>query len=78
MTANVENLRERELQNGINQLASYQPFGDQVKEVKRKLLAQLKTDDLERALAEAESELELAQLDLEAQLDWASLWAGGA
>ncbi|MBN1978882.1 MAG: efflux RND transporter periplasmic adaptor subunit [Anaerolineae bacterium] len=28
------------------------------------LLAQLKTDDLERALAEAESELELAQLDL--------------
>lgn len=38
VTANVENLRERELQNGINQLASYQPFGEQVKEVKRKLL----------------------------------------
>jgi SAM-dependent methyltransferase len=38
VTANVENLRGRELQNGINQLASYQPFGEQVKEVKRKLL----------------------------------------
>jgi RND family efflux transporter MFP subunit len=36
--------------------------GDQVQ--KGDLLAQLKTDDLERALAEAESELELAQLDL--------------
>ena len=38
VTANVDNLRERELQNGINQLVSYQPFGEQVKEVKRKLL----------------------------------------
>jgi len=38
VTANVENLRGRELQNGINQLASYQPFSEQVKEVKRKLL----------------------------------------
>jgi HlyD family secretion protein len=36
--------------------------GDQVQ--KGDLLAQLKTDDLERALAEAESDLELAQLDL--------------
>jgi SAM-dependent methyltransferase len=38
VTANVENLRGRELQNGINQLASYQPFAERVKEVKRKLL----------------------------------------
>jgi len=36
--------------------------GDQVQ--KGDLLAQLKTDDLERALSEAESDLELAQLDL--------------